>query len=297
MSNRHPTEPVDRRTRLIRRSWSTTGRTAIIVSGLLLAMGTGGLAFAGLSHRADASPPARHLARALGLHGTKRASDTLTGYWSLTGNRGTHPGPNFLGTTDNVPLVLKTNNHEALRIGGAGNLGLGTTKPAAKLDVEATSSNKFAMVATSVGTAPALVARPSTVDLSTCTGAYVIACLAGSSGVGVLGVDTAGGTGLEGASSSGIGVLGSANSGSGVRGEANTGTGVDAESDSGFAVHGDTSTGIGVYGTTAAGRAIVGTVGGSPCAAPVAGGVASVGVGGCGGNVGFGVIGESNVKN
>jgi hypothetical protein len=27
-------------------------------------------------------------------------------YWSLTGNAGTNPGTNFIGTTDNQPLVL-----------------------------------------------------------------------------------------------------------------------------------------------------------------------------------------------
>lgn len=38
------------------------------------------------------------------------------GAWSLTGNAGTDPSANFLGTIDNVPLELRVNNERALRI-------------------------------------------------------------------------------------------------------------------------------------------------------------------------------------
>ncbi len=37
-------------------------------------------------------------------------------YWSLTGNSGTNPSTNFLGTTDNQPLEFKVNDQRALRI-------------------------------------------------------------------------------------------------------------------------------------------------------------------------------------
>jgi hypothetical protein len=36
-------------------------------------------------------------------------------YWNLTGNAGTSPGVNFVGTSDNQPLTLKVNNTIALR--------------------------------------------------------------------------------------------------------------------------------------------------------------------------------------
>lgn len=36
--------------------------------------------------------------------------------WNLSGNSGTNPSTNFLGTTDNQPLVFKINNTEKLRI-------------------------------------------------------------------------------------------------------------------------------------------------------------------------------------
>jgi hypothetical protein len=55
--------------------------------------------------------------------------------WLLGGNSGTTPASNFLGTSDSQPLVFKTNNAEQMRLDAAGNLGLGTTTPGAKLHV------------------------------------------------------------------------------------------------------------------------------------------------------------------
>ncbi|PJJ74511.1 endosialidase-like protein [Thermoflavifilum aggregans] len=49
--------------------------------------------------------------------------------WHLTGNSGTTPGTNFLGTTDNQDLVFKTNNTEQMRITAAGNVGIGLNTP------------------------------------------------------------------------------------------------------------------------------------------------------------------------
>jgi hypothetical protein len=40
--------------------------------------------------------------------------------WSVTGNGGLTAGTNFIGTTDAVDLVFKTNNTEALRLTSAG---------------------------------------------------------------------------------------------------------------------------------------------------------------------------------
>lgn len=44
------------------------------------------------------------------------AIDAGASAWNLTGNSGTTPGTNFLGTTDNQALELKVNNSRALRI-------------------------------------------------------------------------------------------------------------------------------------------------------------------------------------
>jgi hypothetical protein len=46
--------------------------------------------------------------------------------WELTGNSGT-TATNFLGTQDSNPLVIKTNNSEAVRVEPNGNVGIGTT--------------------------------------------------------------------------------------------------------------------------------------------------------------------------
>jgi hypothetical protein len=46
--------------------------------------------------------------------------------WDLTGNSGTNPETDFLGTRDNQPLVIRTNGTEALRIdGGSGSIVIG----------------------------------------------------------------------------------------------------------------------------------------------------------------------------
>lgn len=49
--------------------------------------------------------------------------------WNTTGNSGTNPSNNFLGTTDNQPLVLKTNNAEAMRILPDGKIKVGIGDP------------------------------------------------------------------------------------------------------------------------------------------------------------------------
>jgi hypothetical protein len=56
--------------------------------------------------------------------------------WSKTGNSGTDPSTNFLGTIDGQPLVIRTDNTERLRIAANGNVGIGTNNPTAKLNVD-----------------------------------------------------------------------------------------------------------------------------------------------------------------
>ena len=56
--------------------------------------------------------------------------------WSLTGNPRTNPAQNFLGTRDNQPLAIRTNGAERVRVDTNGNVGIGTTSPSAKLNID-----------------------------------------------------------------------------------------------------------------------------------------------------------------
>ena len=49
--------------------------------------------------------------------------------WSLTGNAGTNPATNFIGTTDAQDWVVKTNNIERMRVLSGGRVGIGTNSP------------------------------------------------------------------------------------------------------------------------------------------------------------------------
>ncbi len=65
-----------------------------------------------------------------------RVLDAASGKpWLLTGNAGTVAGTNFIGTTDAIDFVVKTNNTEKLRVQSGGNVGIGTTAPIHKVDV------------------------------------------------------------------------------------------------------------------------------------------------------------------
>jgi hypothetical protein len=57
------------------------------------------------------------------------------GTWKTGGNTGTNAAVNYLGTFDNQPLILKTNNKEGLRISASGNIGINTPDPNTPLDV------------------------------------------------------------------------------------------------------------------------------------------------------------------
>jgi len=57
--------------------------------------------------------------------------------WELDGNAGTVPGTNFLGTTDNVHLDIRTNNTNKIRILNTGLVGIGTDVPISLLELEA----------------------------------------------------------------------------------------------------------------------------------------------------------------
>jgi hypothetical protein len=55
--------------------------------------------------------------------------------WTMSGNAGTNPETQFIGTSDETDVVFKTNNSESLRLASNQNIGVGTTSPTAKVDV------------------------------------------------------------------------------------------------------------------------------------------------------------------
>ena len=76
-------------------------------------------------------------------------SSISNSFWGLTGNAGTNASTNFIGTTDAIDFVAKTNNTERIRILGAANgsskagwIGMGVTIPRSSLDVTGNYTNK-----------------------------------------------------------------------------------------------------------------------------------------------------------
>ena len=62
----------------------------------------------------------------------------LSTAWNLTGNTGTTAGTNYIGTTDNVDFVTKTNGTERMRVLANGHVGIGITNPSYTLGVKDT---------------------------------------------------------------------------------------------------------------------------------------------------------------
>lgn len=56
--------------------------------------------------------------------------------WMLTGNIGTDPLLNFLGTTDAQPLIIRTTNLERMRVASDGKVGIGTNAPSQLVEVK-----------------------------------------------------------------------------------------------------------------------------------------------------------------
>lgn len=54
---------------------------------------------------------------------------TASGAWLTTGNSGTNSAANFVGTTDNQPIVFRTNNTEKMRVLGNGDVWVDGSKP------------------------------------------------------------------------------------------------------------------------------------------------------------------------
>jgi len=70
-------------------------------------------------------------------HWEKMADASVAaGNWTLSGNAGTNPATNYIGTSDNQALSIRTNATEAVRVTAAGNVELKTVAAGAATDVE-----------------------------------------------------------------------------------------------------------------------------------------------------------------
>ena len=67
---------------------------------------------------------------------TTSLSNRINQRWTLTGNTGTDSATNRIGTTDAKPLNIATNGVVRGIVSSTGNVGIGTTTPTEKLDVD-----------------------------------------------------------------------------------------------------------------------------------------------------------------
>jgi hypothetical protein len=72
-------------------------------------------------------------------------------FWSLLGNAATNPAVNFVGTSDNQPLAVRTNNVERIRVTSSGQVGIGLTNPADQLSVRNTGAGRAGFFQTDNG--------------------------------------------------------------------------------------------------------------------------------------------------
>jgi len=74
---------------------------------------------------------------------TSTNNSSLSSDWNLTGNAGTNPATNFVGTTDEKELVLKTNNTSRITVSSDGITKIGDVANGNDTKVEADGSLKF----------------------------------------------------------------------------------------------------------------------------------------------------------
>jgi hypothetical protein len=93
---------------------------------------------------------------------------TPSDVWLTGGNAGLNASVNFLGTTDAVDFVLRTNNTERLRALSTGNIGIGTAVPVARLHVEVPSgAGNIAIRGTNTGFGSGFLGYQTNIGLGT----------------------------------------------------------------------------------------------------------------------------------
>lgn len=179
--------------------------------------------------------------------------------WLLTGNAGTDPTINYVGTTDGQPLILQP---------AGGNVGIGTNAPQAPFNVVGTSwfqgDSTPLPAAAGKGIAIGLIGEQGYIfgfDYGTFTPKnLLLQSPGGNVGIntvspigGKLHVEASGGTAVYGNSAGGVGVSGNSLSNWGVNGYSDSNYGVGGRSNSHIGVYGQSfaSFSAGVYGLSA----------------------------------------------
>ncbi|HTD93515.1 MAG TPA: hypothetical protein VK644_06880, partial [Chitinophagaceae bacterium] len=93
--------------------------------------------------------------------GVISSSVTTGNLWNLSGNAGTTPISQFLGTTDAQDLSFRTNNLDRMRLDATGRLGIGTTTPSTTLHVVGTNPLTLNGVQTGLAADSILTIEPS----------------------------------------------------------------------------------------------------------------------------------------
>lgn len=131
-----------------------------------------------------------------------------TNAWKVTGNAGTTPATNFLGTTDNQALALRTNNTERMRLLTNGKVVVNATAHASNDQLVAYGTVNWGVAGYNTGTGGGSVYGENSIasnGYATIEGST----LTTASGVGVKGLSLAN-------SGTGYGVYGSTNSPAGI---------------------------------------------------------------------------------
>lgn len=66
--------------------------------------------------------------------------------WAKTGNSGTVQSTNFIGTTDNVGLTIRTNNTTRVTIANDGSMGIGTATPNSTIQIVGSISETITVI-------------------------------------------------------------------------------------------------------------------------------------------------------
>lgn len=184
---------------------------------------------------------------AISAAGVPTWTTAATTDWTLLGNAGTNPTTNFIGTTDNVDWVVRTNNIERLRVSNAGYVGINTA-PSATGQLAVSSALTTGYTINSINT--------------TTTGTAILGQITGAAGAGtaiaINGVtNQSGGFGVRGENNQAAGravlgintaASGTTANGAGVYGQINQGASSTLSGGMGVVGVNTHSTGYGIHG-------------------------------------------------